>query len=400
MTFRSLVPMRMASLALLLAAVGCGASEAGVGSTDDLAVSRGRVEPRLLLTGQLEAVESVNIGVPRTPQWQVQVSWLVEDGSEVDEGDPVAEFDATPFAANLEEKRLAVDRAARSVEQLEAEIEARLIRARREVERTRVEVAKTELDASVPVELLSRREANDRRVALERARATHAKAVNDLEVARQAGEAELAVKMIELDTARREVGVAEAAIAELSVRAPRSGIALVAEHPWERRPIQEGDSLWVGLAVARIPNLSRMRVRARLFDVDDGLLLAGARVACSLDAYPDRLAEGVVREVTPVAVEAGFASLRRFFDVLVDLDSTDPSWMRPGMSVRVVAPLPPEDGLVAARGCLDLEAVPPRARLAGGSWREVSLGACSATACVVRDGLDEGDRLAPAGGEV
>ena len=53
----------------------------------------------------------------------------------------------------------------------------------------------------------------------------------------------------------------------------------VADHPWEGRKFQEGDSPWVGLTVMRIPELSKMRVLAKLMDVDDGRLAPGCAAA-------------------------------------------------------------------------------------------------------------------------
>ena len=48
---------------------------------------------------------------------------------------------------------------------------------------------------------------------------------------------------------------------------------------------------------ARLPDMDTLFVRARLFDVDDGRLKAGQHVRARLDAFPDKVYGGRVREV-------------------------------------------------------------------------------------------------------
>ena len=54
--------------------------------------------------------------------------------------------------------------------------------------------------------------------------------------------------------------------------------------------------------MAAMPDLSRMQVRARLPDVDDGAVKEGMRAECVLDAYPDRRFEGKVETIGAAAI--------------------------------------------------------------------------------------------------
>ena len=80
------------------------------------------------------------------------------------------------------------------------------------------------------------------------------------------------------------------------------------------------------------------------------------------------------------------------------MEGVDPTWMRPGMSARV---------LVARRICQDCLLAPrralrpdgeggARALLRSGKWVSVKLGPCSDFRCAVDEGLEEGVLLAPA----
>ena len=387
-----------AALALLTACTGSQA-DAGAGSSHartpaDLVVRTAPLEPRFLVTGDLEAVRSESIVVPRTNVWQLRIRWMEADGAQVQAGQKVLEFDNSAFAGTLEERRLAVTRAENDLAERTASVEAELADKLYAVEERRIALEKARLDAAIPEELVERRKHQEAKLALERATAEHEKATEDLASFRESSAADLEVRRIELAKARREVIVAERAIGELVLRAPTTGILVVAEHPWEGRKIQIGDTVWVGMSVLRIPDLSEMRVVARLSDVDDGKVRVGTPVRCTLDTYPDRELTGKVIEITDIAQESEFRSMRRSFRATIALDRSDAERMRPGMSVKVeVRPPVGAAALLAPRAGLDLASSPPRARLASGEDVAVRLGACSAQECVVESGLRAGQRL-------
>ncbi len=386
-------------LPIVLIALGCaGAGAAGPGADGralaPLAVTRGDFQGRLLLTGELQAARAQVVAVPRAPSWQLQIRWLEEDGARVHAGQRVAELDNSEFAGDLEEKRTAAAEKAENLERDGAEAARREAEQSFAVDKARAEVEKARLAAEVPAELLSERDAADRRLALKKAEVALAKAEADLDAERRSTRADRELAEIDLARARREIATAEEAIAALSLTAPTDGLLLLGDHPWEGRKLQAGDSVWVGLPVARIPDLSTLEVEAVLFDVDDGLVTPGMAAVATPDAYPDLRLPGRVREVAPVAREVERSTLRRYFRVAIALDRVDPERMRPGMSVKVeVTTAGRPNALVAPREALDLGTEPPRAALAGGGWAAVQLGPCNAAECIIERGLDEGARL-------
>ncbi len=397
---RTLLLCLLSGSALALT-TGCGGSVAvdRPGTTHGLAAHQGTLHHRVLLTGEIHPVEALQVRVPETPQWRVKIQWLVADGTPVKAGDTLVEFDNTAFASNLEEQRLAVLRASQTLDRQRAQNRETLLKAEIEVERRRVALKKAELDAGIPASIVSRRDLDELRLALERARSEYAKATASLQAARTTAAADEQVAQINLAKARRAVETTETAIAALVMRAPRDGIAVIADHPREGRKLQVGDTVWVTLPVLSLPDLSRVDVVAGLSDVDDGLVEVGMPVRCTLDAYPDTAYPGRVTAIGPVAQEAAGSSLRRAFPVTVALDDADPQRMVPGMSVKVEVDAGAERGvLLAPRAALDLASRPPRARLAGSGWRDLAIGPCNALECAITDGLTDGDLLAPAGG--
>jgi len=367
--------------AAVLGGVACGgahaerAAPAGAGPTDDLRVRRGDFVQRFLMTGKLEAVRSDRILVPPNPSWQIQIRWMEEDGARVESGQKVVELDNTALVGELDEKTLAVLQRRDELEQQRAQLAGQEEDKQFQLEQKRVELDKAAIDAAIPESILERRAYQDLQLAHSRAQTEYSKA-------------------IALVKAEREVGVAERAIETLALCAPRDGLLVISENPREGRKFQVGDTAWIGLTVARLPDLSEMRVEAVLTDVDDGRIKVGDSASCVMDAYPEFPIACRVTGITPIAQEPERRSLRRSFRVRVELDETYPDRMRPGMSLKVeVEAFRLPDVLLAPRGGLGLGSDPAVAFLRGGDDREVEIDACNALECIVEDGLSEGDGL-------
>ena len=397
---QAFLPLLAACAAVLLAAGCAGAgAEPAAAEGEALVVRRGDFTDTVLLTGELRAEKAVSLGVPKTPSWQVQLRWLAEDGSEVEAGDPLVEFDASQFTSDLEEKRLGLLEQENELARLRAEGEVTESEKLFAIEQAQAELTKARGRADVPPDLLPDREYQDRRLAARTAEIALAKAREELASTRAAQRTDLELEQIEIETARREIGVAEMALEAMRLVAPEDGIFVVGDHMWEGRKLQEGDTVWVGLTVGRLPDLATMRVEAQLSDVDDGRVEPGMAARCTLDAYPDRGFACRVTAVAPLARETNRVSLLRFFGVDLTLEESDPSIMLPGMSVKVeIAAVEHRGVLLVPRAALDETAAPPLARLAGGAVAAVELGECNARYCVVESGVEEGARLAPFGG--
>lgn len=386
------------ALGLAIAALGCSAKSGTTPDVLPLAVTRGDLTQGLLLTGVLDAAKSVELPVPRTDSWQLAIRWLAEDGTVVSKGDKVVEFENSAVLERILELELAVVEADVELAKAKADNAVAVADKQFEVVTQRIEVAKAELDAALPETLSSRREHQDAKLALARAKNAHAAAVDDHEAAVQGGRLDAEVRRIALDKAMRAYRAAEAELDELTLVAPLDGMFTVGTQPWEQRKLQVGDNVWPGLGVGKLPDLSSMIVEGALSDVDDGRVMAGMRVRCTVDAYADRPLEGSIRQVSPVA-HAADKSLRRFFALVVELDDADPEIARPGLSVKIeVLTRAERDAVIVPRAGLDRSTAPARARLVSGQEVDVEVDFCTAHACAVLAGLEVGDQVVPLGG--
>lgn len=376
-------------------AAGCFSGYSEERPSNDLRVRRAAFASEIVLSGEVEPASGDLLSVPPLPSWQTAIKWIADEGTAVKVGDPVVELDNGSLTSDLESKRQNALQTIQELQQQEAEWEADLEQRALEVEKKVAELEKAKLASLVPRDLLSLVAYEDTQSALRRTTTEHAKAVDLLASRRTAVEAERRNLMLRIDKAQREIAIAEEAINALVLRAPRDGILVISDHLREGRKLQTGDPVWVGFPIAMLPDLDSLRVRAALADVDDGKIARGMPVTVILDGYPDVPFRGRITWISAVAKESRRQSLRRQFDVLVELDKLDRERMRPGLSARVVvAREEAAAALLVPRIAVDFGGKAPRVRVPSGEYRNVTLGPCNAHDCVVKEGLEEGDAVA------
>ena len=397
---------RLAPL-LLVCMLGCNGLGSAFGQGGQaqqlgapLQVTRGDLTVSVLLTGELAAAESKVISAPRTETFELSIRWLAEDGAEVKAGERLIEFDDTALLDSIGGRELAVQEAGNEWNNLRAQQAVTVAEKRFAARETGVEVSKAQIDALVPQDIVSRMQYSEYQLALGRAKLASDAAREDEKTTSSGATLEDKVSEIAYDKARRKYDAAKGEIDALTITAPQDGVMIIPDNPFEGRKLQVGDTVFPGFTVAELPDLSKMVVRAVLSDVDDGRVHPGMKARCILDAYPTRELTGLVRSVNPVAREPERSSTRRFFSVVIELDKTDESIMRPGLSVQAaVESLHLEDVLLIPRAALTQGPGPEPgtvAQLHNGSLVAVEIGACSAQLCELRSGLDEGAALATA----
>lgn len=393
---------RIAVATLALLACDGATKRRGSGAEERVRIEQVRqadLGDRVLVTGSLQAMNSVELRVPRTSSWELPIRWMAEDGAPIPKGARALEFDTATFMKNLAQRRLQYLDAVlvfRSFENLSV---LELAQKQFELETHRIMLAKAKVQASVPADLLAARTAQERQLELKRAEAMVAKAEKELVSAKAASSLERKVKQIELDKARTTIDDAEKAIGDLTLLAPRDGTVVIGEHPWMDRKFQIGDSVQPGWTILSLPDRdSGMEVRAELSDVDDGRVSIGMTGTCTLDAYPGEPLPCAVKTLMPVASSKGGQSLRRGFALVASLSKFDAERMRPGMSVKIELRRAPLAGvLVVPRGAVRFSGDKVHVRLANGQLREVELGPCDAQGCAVTKGLTVGERVAVGG---
>jgi HlyD family secretion protein len=125
----------------------------------------------------------------------------------------------------------------------------------------------------------------------------------------------------------------------LKIDAPQDGILIYGDNWQSNRKIQPGDTLFHGMEVASLPDLSSMQVIGYVFDTEYSLLARDMRCNVTLDALPGFQTEGKIVSLTSVASRKSFATQKKVFQAVVQLDKIDSNQMKPGMTARVRVPI-------------------------------------------------------------
>lgn len=204
------------------------------------------------------------------------------------------------------------------------------------------------------------------------------------------------------DLARANQSVADANLARARVTAPFAGLLA-------RLPVQEGDSVVIGQAVAEVVDDTKLFVRAAFDEVDAVNLNVGAPAQVRLDAFPDRVLDAVVERVDPVVggdslggAETGALAIAgkkdRTVGVRVAL-AAPPAGTKVfvGMSADVEIVLRKKDGVlrVPSAAILHAKGVAFAYVLSGGKLKrhEVVVGASNWEFVEIVGGLVEGDQV-------
>jgi hypothetical protein len=86
--------------------------------------------------------------------------------------------------------------------------------------------------------------------------------------------------------------------------------------------------------VAQIPDMSSLEVQAWISETHIQHIKAGESVDLSLDAYPDKHYQGVIREISKSAEALRRWGRSHYFRVQIKMEKLDPEIMKPGMSVK------------------------------------------------------------------
>jgi RND family efflux transporter MFP subunit len=352
---------------------------------------------RVTAEGNLSAVTSTPLTAPMKPQMPFTLSWLVEEGTIVAEGEVVARFDASLLEKDredgLSDQRIS-DHRIGSAETNRQVNESKLERD--------TDVAERELDVaqefqSSDHELYSRIEIIESQIDTELARTRSEHARESRSIQTELSQAEIDLLAIERRKADIKVEQAAEGLASLEVRAPHGGIVML-ERDWRGNPVRVGDTVWPGRPLARIPDLAEMQAEVYVLEADAGDLEAGLPATVWLEAHPGEPHPAAIEKVDPMAGRRNRRVPVQYFRTVLALEATDTEVMKPGARVRAEITIADLDEAITvprqAVCAVDGASVVYRWTRRGFAPVEVELGPAALGRVVIASGLEAGDRIA------
>ncbi len=307
-----------------------------VEAAGDLPMAKARRGEFLVLVrcrGELAAERSIQLTAPVRVA-DLQIVWLAPPNSPVTEGQTVIRFDPSAAQQAIREHTAALRQAKANLEQALAQSRITAEQDKLDLATSQYDLEKARLQASqqaIMSEIQGEESNIDARVAEEKLHAARAA----VELHQKSDEAKIASLTRLRDQELNELEIANHQVALMEVRTPQSGVISYLSNTsqgWlNAQPYKVGDRAFSGAVIALVPDLSTIRVEAKVDEVDRGLITAGDAGVIKIDALPEKTWTGKLAGISPLTEQSFDWPPSRNFKAYIALDNPA-AQLRPGMN--------------------------------------------------------------------
>jgi HlyD family secretion protein len=394
-------------IAAAVAILAGGFAAAGRGSAPDVptaAVTAGEFVDVLEIRGEIRPLKSIVLASPMQAG-ELQIVKLARNGSMVQPGDVLVQFDGSTLRRTIEEKQSELRQADAEIEQARAQAQlveeqnaTALMKAAYDIERAKLDVNQGDTVARIEYE--------QAKLALGDAAQRHRELEEKIRSDKASAEADMAARARKREKAMFDLQRAEHGLQSLELRAPAAGMVNIlpnfrsgALFGGGQQEFREGDRAWPGAAILELPDLSSVHLQAQLDESDRGRLQKGQDATVQIEAIPGREFRARIHNIsvlTRVDFNSGWPPPRNF-DLNLVLVDIDPK-IRPGMTAvaRIALERIPDVLLVPAEAVFQRDGAPIVYRLAGTGFVEtvVDVPRRGREQAIIASGLAASDRIA------
>ncbi len=284
-----------------------------------------------LKQGELEAANALQINAPNV-RGQLKITKLFPEGEIVEVGDLIIEFDMVEFEKKVTEESQELEAALGELKKTTANQSVEMARQQGDIENKEAALRLSELQIE-KMKFESFIDKEEAKLKGKQAELALKQAHKQFEAQSVVDSVELRKKELNVAEEERELERAEKDLAHLSVLAENPGL-VVYEKIWKSsRPekIRVGDEIWGGATLVTLPDLSTMRVKTWVNEVDVDKVEVGQPVNIRLDALPGPVFHGEVTSVASLGREKEGDKNVKVFDLEIEIEEQDDR-LKPGMS--------------------------------------------------------------------
>lgn len=346
--------------------------------------------------GVIEAQRSHVLVSPRIWPHRPEISYLALEGSFVKKDEVIVVLASDKFEADLENalQELAVARS--EVKKTEAEQNRQRSQLEAQIKSAEAAAASARLQLA-RLEFVAPREREIKKLEIARSEKQAEKSQKKL-VSLQAVQKEERTQIIlQVKQAQNKADMARRNLEQLTLRAPVDGFVVYERNRMTGEKVQEGDALFPGMSIVKIPDISVLQVKMLLSETEVQKLKEGQTATVRIFSLGDFSLPGHVSQVSKVARQVSRGSQVKTVETSVVIDTTAEGLV-PGLTAlcsiiteevsdAVVIPL----DTVFEKDSLHLVYVREQGYFKS---REVILGPKGADFAVVNSGLAGGEELA------
>jgi multidrug efflux pump subunit AcrA (membrane-fusion protein) len=284
--------------------------------------------------GEITGLESVPVSTPSTRGGGLKISWLIPEGSFINEGDPVIRYDSTDAQLNFERQQntLQANQQRTKITAGKQDTDEKVLVIDRTDAEEEYEYAMTVLPQDETI--FSKWDIIEAKINAGFAKERINFLQNKGKVQKRIARADQQILAIERSRAQVELNIARQTLDSLEVRSPASGLVLYRRE--RMREPQLGDESWPGQVILEIVDLAALQARVYVLERDAGSLEKGRPVLVYLDSIPEKVYSGIVRSVAALAQPLERNSPLKYFICEVNITDAgdDIKRIKPGMALK------------------------------------------------------------------
>jgi HlyD family secretion protein len=395
------------TLTVLVVVVAAGAfwifhtSNVSANISDKDLITAQRVDFPLIVsaTGTLEATRSVSITPPQVRnQRRFKLTRMVDEGTVVSEGDFLMEFDTSDIARSLRDETANFQRVQEDRQKKRSDSDIQLKNLKLSLEQAKSDLQKLEVKMASQVDLVSGIEIEQTRIQRDAAIKNVEFLEKKLKYQNESSQYDLQISRSNEQHYRDRMDNLMDAMDSYTVRAPVSGVVIY-KRDWNNEATTIGSNIFGMNTVMEIPDLSSLRARIMVDEIDSGKVKVGQDVNISVDSVPGKTFSGKIVSIGTILKQATFDRPQKVCDTYVELANSDTKELRPGMNLKaqiqvgnysnvVVIPfssIQERDG----RSFVQVWKEPSKTF----EWREIQLTTNDGLTAVVESGLNANEKI-------
>ena len=284
-------------------------------------------------SGEIKAVKSVSVSVPRRVRGNLRIMALAEDGAMVEKGDFLVQFDTSEAQQRVDERENELANAQAELASLNANIASTMasLRSSYETQKYSYEQAKLRYEQMRYEAEAKRRE---QELGLKKADIALAQAKEKIESQKIIDAANITKAELKVRQAQMNLKQAKGDLQGLTLTAPIGGMVVLKEiwSPNGMAKVKVGDTPWRGMELVEIPDLSQMMIETKVNEVDISRVSEKQQVIITVDALHGPTFYGTVSRVATLATRERGSDVK-VFEVEVTIEGADPR-LKPGMTAQ------------------------------------------------------------------
>ncbi len=288
-----------------------------------------------LFTGEVFSLQAQEIFVPLTNNWQARISMMLPEGTRVQRGDVVVEFDGSEVARQLEQQLQTQRTEQAKTERDIAKIEKELVEADFRLRLAKVSLELAALKADVPEGLIGALEQSENTLAKEKAGKAVEDAQEQLKDKQQSARERVRQAELDKQKGRNQYEFWDQMLESFVIHATQPGFIIYGKHPWNRTKFQEGDTVQTSFRVAQIADTSELAIRVWINSIDRPRIQSGTAVNIMLDALPALELKGRLESISDSGSKRPEWGKGLYYEGVVLFESAGLPQLLPGMSALV-----------------------------------------------------------------